>query len=379
VKPISLTYSLADQNFAQTKSLGILNLSVQMAQHLAQRPEIGPFTVLSNHTLDDRLALPAGQAPEYHDEAVAGRLRRMLWDQWGVYRAARRRGHAWLFLPKGFASCLGPCPVRLATCVADGMSDFYRRTYPGVIPPLEDAYFRRCFAATLRYSSVIFTISDFTSTEVARLARALARPAPPIRTIGIGFESPPPRAVEKQDRIVVLAGRWPHKRTDLALDYLVRWQDQVGDKGACDWVGSLPPGVALPARPRWRRHPRLQEEEYRQLVAEARALVYFSQYEGFGMPPLEAVLAGTCPVYSDLPVTRQVMSEAGFAFANEAYDSFAQALNHAIRTTPETLRAWAANLLRRHNWQAVGDRVIQGLAACQSGEAQPGSVGLVWT
>jgi len=48
-------------------------------------------------------------------------------------------------------------------------------------------------------------------------------------------------------------------------------------------------------------HARLPEAEFRRRVAEARTIVYFSDYEGFGMPPVEAVIAGTNAVYSDLP------------------------------------------------------------------------------
>ena len=36
MKPLSLTYSLADQDFARTKSIGIFNVSLQLAQALAQ-------------------------------------------------------------------------------------------------------------------------------------------------------------------------------------------------------------------------------------------------------------------------------------------------------------------------------------------------------
>lgn len=45
----------------------------------------------------------------------------------------------------------------------------------------------------------------------------------------------------------------------------------------------------------------------RALVANAAALVYPSRYEGFGLPPLEALAAGTPVVASDLPAVREVV------------------------------------------------------------------------
>ena len=55
----SLIYSLADQSFVRTKSIGILNVSLELLQALAQRPDCARLTVLANHSLREQLALPA--------------------------------------------------------------------------------------------------------------------------------------------------------------------------------------------------------------------------------------------------------------------------------------------------------------------------------
>jgi len=370
VSAFNLTYSVADQNFQQTKSVGILNLSVQLVGRLAQRPEVKRLTVLSNRTLDDWLTLPAQVPLQHHDQAIAGKLGRIWWDQFGVYRAARRSGNHWLFLPKGFASFAGRCPVKLVTCVADANHDYYRRHYPHSMPKLESWYFRQALKATVRDSKIVFTISDFTSTEVARLAGDYGVPAPLIRTIGIGF---PPRAVrapEKRDRILVLTSRWPHKRTDLAVAYLSRWQRETGYPGTVEWIGRIPEEVQMPQFPGWHRQVRVAEAEYRRLLAEAKALVYFSDYEGFGMPPVEATISGTCPVYSDLPATREVMAGAGCPFSNRAYESFGRALETALSVPGNRLETWADNLLQRHNWDRVADRVVHEICAWEAAHPQ---------
>jgi glycosyltransferase involved in cell wall biosynthesis len=359
VSAFNLTYSVADQNFQRTKSIGILNLSVQLAGKLAERPEVNRLMVLSNRTVNKWLSLPARVAVRHHDVAIAGRLGRVYWDQFGVYRAAGRSGNEWLFLPKGFASFMRRCPVKLVTCVADANHDYYRRHYPRSVPRLESWYFHQALKATIRDSRIVFTISEFTSAEVARLANEYGLRAPVIRTIGIGFLANPIRAANKRENILVLGSRWPHKRTDLAVAFMSRWQQATGYAGTVEWIGRIPEGVRLPPFPGWRRHLRVPEGEYRRLLAEARALVYFSEYEGFGMPPVEATIAGTCPVYSDLPATREVMAGAGYAFSNWDYDSFVRALERALRTSSEQLRAWAADLLKRHNWDLVADRVVR--------------------
>jgi glycosyltransferase involved in cell wall biosynthesis len=161
---------------------------------------------------------------------------------------------------------------------------------------------------------------------------------------------------------VVLASHWPHKRTDLAVQYLSRWQEQRRYAGPVDWVGRLPAGLTFPKVANWHLHGRLAPDDWNRLLAEAKVLVYFSDYEGFAMPPVEAALAGACPVYSDLPATREVMQGAGCCFANADNETFAVAMDKALRTDESQVKNWASQLLLRHTWQTVEERVIQALA-----------------
>src|SRR5690606_29925629 len=47
------------------------------------------------------------------------------------------------------------------------------------------------------------------------------------------------------------------------------------------------------------------------LYAQARALLFPTLYEGFGIPVAEAMASGLQPVVSDIPVMREVAGEAG--------------------------------------------------------------------
>ncbi len=140
----TLTYSLADQDFNQTKSVGIFNVSTQLLENLARYIRITRLSVLSNSTLDGKLRLPPEITVEYHNEAIANKLGRIFWDQWGVYAAARKGGNQWLFLPKGFTSFLRPPPLKLAVYSYDAIHDFYRNNYPKAISWLESKYFFKC-------------------------------------------------------------------------------------------------------------------------------------------------------------------------------------------------------------------------------------------
>lgn len=96
----------------------------------------------------------------------------------------------------------------------------------------------------------------------------------------------------------------------------------------------------------------LDDPALRGLVARAVALVFPSRYEGFGLPVLEALAAGTAVLASDLPVHREIAGSHARLVALDAVDDGAAtaALRDAlieVATSPRTAavvaagRAWA--------------------------------------
>jgi glycosyltransferase involved in cell wall biosynthesis len=358
---LSLAYSIADQNFVRTKSLGILNLSLQLAEVLSSRSEIERLEVFSNSSLREWHGQFAGRPVHCFDRACATQLGRMLWDQRQVYGEAKKHRVQWLLLPKGFASFCRKPRIKLAAYVHDVIGDFYRRRYPGAVSRGEAWYFRQSLLATLRHSAVIFTNSDFTRRELLALSERHAICPSEIVVAGIGFDAVKTQPGSDRSRIVVLASPWPHKRTDLAVQFMMAWQRTADFAGRIHWVGRFPFGLCQPTDPRWEYHERLDELAYRSLLAESKAVVYFSEYEGFGMPTVEAVLSGACPVYSAIPATQEIMRGAGAPFDNTSFESFGAAMRNALQMQPPELANAAQCLLLRHNWSAVADRIIGAL------------------
>ena len=100
VSGLTLTYSIADQNFKRTDSVGMLNLSVEMLEHLAIRQEIRRLDVLSNSSLQDRLRLPSSTSVHLQDATVSSTAGQIWWGLFGAYAKANKLGNDWLFLPK---------------------------------------------------------------------------------------------------------------------------------------------------------------------------------------------------------------------------------------------------------------------------------------
>jgi glycosyltransferase involved in cell wall biosynthesis len=73
-------------------------------------------------------------------------------------------------------------------------------------------------------------------------------------------------------------------------------------------------------------HHGVSDGEYRQLLHRATALVSLSRDEGYGLPLIEAMAAGTPVIASDIPIFREVTEEAALLVDPDEPAAFAAAV-----------------------------------------------------
>lgn len=61
---------------------------------------------------------------------------------------------------------------------------------------------------------------------------------------------------------------------------------------------------------------RISDEELKHLYSSAKLLIQPSLYEGFGMPPMEALISGTNVVISDIPVFKEIYKDFPVTYFN---------------------------------------------------------------
>ena len=105
----------------------------------------------------------------------------------------------------------------------------------------------------------------------------------------------------------------------------------------------------------------VSEEELEKLYAGAKALVYVSSKEAFGLPPLEALARGTVPVVADGAVTREIFgNNAFFANNSDSPKAIAEAIKMALtdeQKRREIIRS-APEILAKYTWQKHTDKFL---------------------
>jgi glycosyltransferase involved in cell wall biosynthesis len=120
--------------------------------------------------------------------------------------------------------------------------------------------------------------------------------------------------------------------------------------GARGWGGVSADGV------RWLGE--LDDSELARQLRGARALVYPSLYEGFGIPVLEAMSAGTPVVTSRGGATEEVAGGAAVLVDPHDADSIAAGIREA-RARADELRTLGLERARAFAWDDVARRTVE--------------------
>jgi glycosyltransferase involved in cell wall biosynthesis len=149
-----------------------------------------------------------------------------------------------------------------------------------------------------------------------------------------------------EDYVVAVGTLEPRKNLQALVDAFGRLSRS--DQGAPHLVLVGPsgwgPALELDRLPRDLVHLTgyLDDDELRSVVAGSRGLAFPSLYEGFGLPPLEALACGRPVVVSDLPVMREVLGKHADYVPVGDVDALAGALQrlpHRADDDPEAVAA----------------------------------------
>jgi glycosyltransferase involved in cell wall biosynthesis len=107
--------------------------------------------------------------------------------------------------------------------------------------------------------------------------------------------------------------------------------------------------------------PHVSDEMLATHYRAAAALVYVSDAEAFGLPPLEALSYGAVPVVADVAVSREVYGEHAFYATQSSVEAIGSAMREAITNTTrrDAVRKAAPAILARYTWSAHADRFVR--------------------
>ena len=208
--------------------------------------------------------------------------------------------------------------------------DLQHEAYPQFFSRPQLTYRRHVYGRSVRSSRIVITVSEHVRDD---LVERLGYPAERVRVIhhGVDHERFTLEAgSEREPFLLYPANWWPHKNHELLLEAFAlvrpaRPELRLVLTGA-GHPGDLPEGVASLGR--------VRDERLADLYRTAAALVFPSLYEGFGLPPLEAMACG-CPVaVSRAGALPEVCGDAAVYFDPTSVGDVARGIDEVLERPP---------------------------------------------
>ena len=279
------------------------------------------------------------------------------WEQWTLARALAADRPDVLFAPGYSAPLTAPCPTAVA------IHDVSFAAHPEWFSAREGLRRRTLTAWSARRARVILTISEFSKREiVARLAQRPDR----VRVIYLGTRQPAAPPASTRDPIVLYVGSiFARRHVDLLVDAFATVVAPRVPGARLEIVGEnrLPAHAPLmhgldrapsDVRARVRFRSYVDQATLDDLYRRASVFAFLSEYEGFGLTPLEAMAHGAAPVVLDTPVAREIYGAAAryVGLGAEARDTLGRTITDLLVVPGQraALVAEAPAVLSRYDW-----------------------------
>jgi len=201
--------------------------------------------------------------------------------------------------------------------------DLQHETLPQFFSRAELAYRRAAYGWSVRRSALVITISEHAAHAIVdRFGIAPER----VRPIHLGVDHGvfSPGAEAREQFLVYPAREWPHKNHARLFEAFAVLRDRHPEleRVLTAYEGPTPSGV--------RSLGHVPREQLVGLYRTAAGLVFPSEYEGFGQPPLEAMACG-CPVAcSDAASLPEVCGDAARLFDPHSVEQMVDAVEEIL-------------------------------------------------
>lgn len=243
-----------------------------------------------------------------------------------------------------------PRPARRQALV-QSLLDVQHLDLPELFGRAELLYRRRFYEGTARRADGVITISEFAKRRMIEL---LGIDGEKIQVAHLGVDTTQfiSNHGGRENFVFYPARGWAHKNHARLFDAMTIVREQIPGMrlvltgGGLDALGQVPDWVD--------RRGLVSTEELRSLYRSAAALAFPSLYEGFGLPPLEAMASG-CPVAaSNAGSIPEVCGNAAVLFDPLDVDAIADGILTAIDRGAELSLAGVAHAAR-FTWESCRD------------------------
>ncbi len=300
-----------------------------------------------------------------------GHLKRVAWSQ-SILPLKIIRNYDLLFVPTPLEATYF-CPIPQVIVVHDLLPFLYPDYYPR-----QQFYFRKILPKILKKSSLVITVSENTRNDVLKYYALESAKVVTILNCFNDLNLSPsennrsdPEAINNFGKYFLYVGNlFPHKNLYRLIESLSKLNRKdiklliVGHKDERFYPDLFKKGVELGLSDNLIFLDYIKSHELRNLYKNSMAFIYPSLYEGFGMPPLEAMANGTPVIVSNTSSLPEVVGNAGEYIDPENTKSISEAMARMI--DDESRRAELIKLgyerIKEFSWEKTTRKLMDNIA-----------------
>jgi glycosyltransferase involved in cell wall biosynthesis len=231
------------------------------------------------------------------------------------------------------------------------------------------------FRRAVKRSKKVFTVSNFSKSRIQHYFGAAVPVIVTHSALQPFFFEPSAGPCQKSKTIVFIGNIKRHKGLSCLLEAFLLAREEglshrliiiggkedfrTSDKELLKKIGGIDASVV-----EFTGH--IDNDTLKRLISRAALLVQPSLYEGFGLPPLEAMILGTRALISDIPVFREIYAGFPVVFfeAGNVIDLKNKLMEQLFNREPETL-ALSPELSERYSFKKTSDTILKELCLFQ--------------
>jgi glycosyltransferase involved in cell wall biosynthesis len=228
------------------------------------------------------------------------------------------------------------------------------------------------FRRAVKRSKKVFTVSSFSKSRIRHYFGAATPVVVTYSALQAFFFEPPGTLCQKSKTVVFIGNIKKHKGLDGLLEAFLLAREEglshkliiigeekdfrTGDSESLKKMDGIEHSAV-------EFTGRLDNDSLKRFISRASLLVQPSLYEGFGLPPLEAMILGTKALISDIPVFREIYADFPVTFfqAGNVTDLKNKLMELLLNRMPETIRL-SPELSERYSFKKTSAVILKELA-----------------
>lgn len=341
------------------KSIGIYNVALNLVRNLANDGQNdNNYIVLGTKLNRDDFDVDGVTFVEVNNNPL-NKLFCIYWELFGVVRWYKKLLGDVILLPRGYTSLFRR--MNDIIIVHDLIPFYYDEHYPGFFNKFENYYIMNRLRRSIIDANMVVTISDFSKQDIVKHTGVSESK---ISVIYNGLNRVSCDEKIKEDYIVAITSGLPHKNAEGIVRSYAAYNAKSDNPLPLTIIGidSVDKYVLtedVKARITCRKYID-SDAELHSVISKAIFMMFLSEIEGFGFPPIEAMQLGVPVICSNSSSLPEVTGDAAILVSPHDYDDAADKMLLLQQDSEfrNDLVLKGYQNIKRFNWDHVAQQYV---------------------